>query len=269
MQAVADEHPTPVDANAPDTRSDIEILAALARGIIEGRKGSATLSALAGAAASLMPEARWAGLSRAVHGGLVVCAASDRAARDMDATQCRLGTGPSVSVLAADRAECVTSDLAADGRWPELAAQAHARGVRGVLAARVVVSTVEDCPYVVTFYADQAAAFDGAGARDRADRCVALMGLAVAAVVSREQARNLTVALTSNREIGVGMGVLMARHRIERSQAFDLLRIASQRANRKLRDVASEVADTGTLELPPARSPRLRARDARADEHIA
>ena len=41
------------------------------------------------------------------------------------------------------------------------------------------------------------------------------------------------------------IGVLMARHQLTRDQAFDVLRVASQRSNRKLVDVALEVADTG------------------------
>jgi AmiR/NasT family two-component response regulator len=43
------------------------------------------------------------------------------------------------------------------------------------------------------------------------------------------------------------MGVLMARLLVTREQAFDLMRIASQRTNRKLRDIAEDVLETGTL----------------------
>ena len=39
----------------------------------------------------------------------------------------------------------------------------------------------------------------------------------------------------------------MSEYKISRSRAFDLLRIASQNSNRKLRDVAADVAHTGTL----------------------
>jgi hypothetical protein len=47
------------------------------------------------------------------------------------------------------------------------------------------------------------------------------------------------------------MDVLMTKHKITRSsQAFDLLRVASQNTNRKLADVATEVGGTGTLDLP-------------------
>jgi len=42
----------------------------------------------------------------------------------------------------------------------------------------------------------------------------------------------------------------MQQHRFTRQEAFDVLRVASQSSNRKLAEVASEVADTGTLVIP-------------------
>ena len=57
-------------------------------------------------------------------------------------------------------------------------------------------------------------------------------------------------ALETNREIGVAMGILMQQHRFTRQEAFDVLRVASQNSNRKLADIAGEVADTGTLSIP-------------------
>jgi hypothetical protein len=57
----------------------------------------------------------------------------------------------------------------------------------------------------------------------------------------------LTVAMHSNRDIGAAIGILMAQRRMTRQRAFDLLRQASQRMNVKLRDLALDVIDTGTL----------------------
>ena len=57
--------------------------------------------------------------------------------------------------------------------------------------------------------------------------------------------------LDSNREIGVALGILMSRHLITQAQAFDLLRMASQHTHRKLREIATEVAETGMLDYPP------------------
>jgi AmiR/NasT family two-component response regulator len=62
-----------------------------------------------------------------------------------------------------------------------------------------------------------------------------------------EQVANLEQALQSNREIGVALGVLMAHHRVTQDQAFTLLRVASQNLHRKLRDIASDVVETGAL----------------------
>ena len=70
-----------------------------------------------------------------------------------------------------------------------------------------------------------------------------------ALALARTTNEQLSGALTSNRDIGVPMGVLMQRHKLTREQAFDLLRVASQNGNRKLRDLAVEVGDTGELKL--------------------
>jgi hypothetical protein len=240
------------------TGTDVEIIASLARVTSEQCVGDAAMTAVAEAAALLVPGIRWVSVCRGSQGQLLTCAATDDVAREMDAAQHRLGTGPSLSALYEDPAAFVSSDLAADGRWPRLGPEAHTTPVRSVFAARLVLGVDDRNPYVVTFYTDQPGAFDELDMRVRADRCVAVVGLAVACALSRDHARNLSNALASNREIGVGMGVLMASHRITRSQAFDLLRTASQNSNRKLRDVASEVADTGILDMPPARSRRAR-----------
>ena len=63
------------------------------------------------------------------------------------------------------------------------------------------------------------------------------------------QANHLTRALETNREIGVAMGILMANGKLTSQQAFDQLRTASQNLNRKLHDIAADVALTGAL--PP------------------
>ena len=47
--------------------------------------------------------------------------------------------------------------------------------------------------------------------------------------------------MATNREIGAAVGILMATHNISQEQAFDLLSKASQRLNRKLRDIATGI----------------------------
>jgi hypothetical protein len=62
-----------------------------------------------------------------------------------------------------------------------------------------------------------------------------------------DTANHLTRALETNREIGVAMGILMAGGKLTGPQAFDQLRIASQKFNRKLHDIATDIAKTGVL----------------------
>jgi GAF domain-containing protein len=71
--------------------------------------------------------------------------------------------------------------------------------------------------------------------------------VAVDAAAGLEAADNLRRALQSNRQIGMALGILMAEHKIRDSEAFDLLRTASQSTHVKMRDLAEEVVLTGAL----------------------
>jgi hypothetical protein len=64
---------------------------------------------------------------------------------------------------------------------------------------------------------------------------------------ARERIGHLETALTTNRRIGIAIGIVMAGRRLTDEQAFALLREESQLRNQKLREVAEEVIYTGTL----------------------
>jgi hypothetical protein len=63
----------------------------------------------------------------------------------------------------------------------------------------------------------------------------------------RRQNLGLITALATSRRIGAAIGVLMAHGRLTEQQAFDQLRQASMSQHVKLRDLAVEVIDTGTI----------------------
>lgn len=118
-------------------------------------------------------------------------------------------------------------------------------GVRSALSYRLTVLDHSETAAALNVYS---------GALDAFDETAVSIGLALAtqgsllvtAMQARDRADHLMRALESNREIGVAMGILMQRHQLTRRQAFDVLRVASQDADRKLADVATEVADTTT-----------------------
>ena len=71
--------------------------------------------------------------------------------------------------------------------------------------------------------------------------------LALAAAADREQLEQLRQAVASNRVIGTAIGILMAVRHISEAEAFDLLRVASQHSNRKLRDIAGDIVRLGVV----------------------
>jgi AmiR/NasT family two-component response regulator len=68
-----------------------------------------------------------------------------------------------------------------------------------------------------------------------------LLGNALAFMTTNALADQLRQALTSRETIGIATGLLMAEPSRSRQAAFDLLRRASQRENRKLRDIAEDL----------------------------
>jgi hypothetical protein len=166
----------------------------------------------------------------------------------VDAIQYELGYGPCVDAII-DNTTYVSGDLASERRWPGFGQRAvDELGVVSMLSFRMFLED-NDLIAGINFYSSKPDAFD------ENDQTVGLLlathgALALSALNRGETAAHLARALASNREIGVAMGVLMAQHKISREQAFDLLRITSQHTHRKLADIAADVADTGTLELP-------------------
>jgi hypothetical protein len=175
-------------------------------------------------------------------------ASTDPAAERADTLQYEIGSGPCVdSVL--ESSLFVTGDVASDGRWPAWGRRVASEvGVRSVLAQRLHLHDEPEPIAALNLYSDRSDAFD-----DHSVGFALILAAHGAAVVgqsvARDQAKNLMLALKSNRDIGVAMGILMQQHRFTREEAFDVLRVASQHTNRKLADIAVEVADTGTLEI--------------------
>jgi GAF domain-containing protein len=65
-----------------------------------------------------------------------------------------------------------------------------------------------------------------------------------------EQARNMRLAMESRAVIEQAKGVLMAQRHVTAEQAFEILREASQRYNRKLRDIATGIVDSTEANQP-------------------
>jgi len=216
---------------------------------LAGAQAATVMDAVTQVAARRVRGARWASITLLQGRVLSTAAASDERARRADAVQRELGYGPCVEAFDTCDAVYAAPDLARDPRWPERGRRALAElGVAGMLSYRLALDT-DNLAGNLNLYAAQPRAFD-----DEALAVGMLLAthgaLAVAAATNRERAEHLMRALETSRDIGVAIGILMHQHKLTRSQAFDLLRIASQNSNRKVHDIAVDVADTGVLPLP-------------------
>lgn len=170
-------------------------------------------------------------------------AASDQTATQWDQLQYDLGEGPCLTA-AADNEAVQLLDFANDERWPRFAAEALGRTpLRGVMAFHI-----SDDPHraALNLYSRTTDAFDEDALNLAALFVAHARVLMMHAAVADKNAR-LENALITSRLIGAAVGILMNAHRITGEEAFDLLRRTSQNLNRKLRDIADDVTQTGTL----------------------
>ncbi len=154
-------------------------------------------------------------------------ASTDGVALRADALQYEIGSGPCVDAILDDNVY-VTQDVANDERWARWGRQVSTElGLHSVLAYRLGLLDDSDAIAALNVYSDQVGAFDSS--RDLGTGLVLAThgSLLVTAQLARDKADNLLKALESNREIGVAMGILMHRHRLDRDQAFAVLRVAS------------------------------------------
>jgi PAS domain-containing protein len=155
-----------------------------------------------------------------------------------DQLQYDLGEGPCLQAVALQQT-VRANQLASDPRWPNFGPKAAELGIGSMLA--VPLAVFRGTTGALNLYASAEDAFD----RDSELIAEAFASHAAIALAHAELEANLRVGLTTREEIGRAVGILMERHRVNATAAFDMLVYASQRAHRKLRDLAVWVNMTG------------------------
>src|SRR5207248_3194964 len=177
---------------------------------------------------------------------------------ELDNYQYEAHEGPCVEAVKEPEPVVYSADLASEQRWPAFAPRAAERGVGSILSNKIAANATVAA---LNMYAGQAHSFTDA------DREAARLFALFAAVMmgfsqERMQATQLRAALESRDVIGQAKGIIMERDKLTADQAFEKLRRASQQLNRKLRELAEDVAATG--EEPP--NLRWRPSDEPLDE---
>jgi GAF domain-containing protein len=203
-----------------------------------------------------LPGAEYAGITvSGPNHRFSTVAATDDIVLVTDGIQYELGSGPCVDAVV-KHSRFNAGDLRTDPRWPEFGPRAaELTGILSMFSQRLYTESDQGVMAGLNAYSRQPAAFGEAG--ETIGLLMATHGaLALSNAAARQKTRNLERALQTNREIGIAMGILMGQHKVTRDQAFDLLRIASQHAHRKLSEIAADVAETGALPTIPRQRSR-------------
>jgi GAF domain-containing protein len=135
-----------------------------------------------------------------------------------------------------------------DQRWPEFARIALAHGIHATLSLPLLARG--EGLGALNLYAQQEDAFTDAHEKLAvifADQASIALANAQVYWDARELSENLTEAIRTRETIGQAVGILMAAGGRSPEVAFQILASASQRENRKVRDIASEIV-TRTVE---------------------
>jgi GAF domain-containing protein len=191
--------------------------------------------------ACLITPARYAGITMMVEGKPHTGVFTDPEAPEIDQAQYRTGEGP---CLYATRDQKIyrIDETADDPRWPEFARAALAHGIHATLS--VPLTARGESLGALNLYAESPHSFTEVHERSVAAFAdQASIALANAQVYwdARELSENLSQAIKTREIISQAVGILMAAGGRSADDAFQVLASASQRENRKVREIAEEI----------------------------
>ncbi|MCW2528134.1 MAG: hypothetical protein JWM76_2994 [Pseudonocardiales bacterium] len=178
-------------------------------------------------------------------------AATDELPTIIDRIQYATSQGPCVDAIRTNEIQ-QGEDLASDTRWPAFTSRIMVETeVRSMLSYPLFLQA--DILGALNLYSTRAGAFANQLPSSLGASFAAHAAVAFQAANDHAQIENMSIALISSRRIGAAVGILMSRYNLTENAAFEHLRTASQTSNRKIRDVADEIVQTGTAPEQPGR----------------
>lgn len=226
----------------PDDEALQSGLRGLSEMLLSETNAETLLDSVTSLAAEALPGCHAASISLTRKGRPTTPVCSAEIAREADLSQYDTNQGPCLSAI--ETGEIVRTDSFLDeDRWPAFSKQAASRGLMSALS--LPLRAGDEVIGALNLYSRQVENF-----RDGHDRAAlfarqASVTLSNAQALRRaeELAQQLAIALESRDVIGQAKGIIMTAEGVSSEKAFDVLRRASQRSNRKLHDVAREIVE--------------------------
>lgn len=179
-----------------------------------------------------------AGMSIVNPGGITTPAGSGETLKRLDRLQFELREGPCYDALRTHEV-VVSRDLGIDERWPTWGPRvAEEIGVRSIVSYRLFSG--EHSLGAMNLYSRSRNAFDAEDIQNGG----ALAAHVAVALAESQNVTHLNTAIDVRTAIGRAEGILMERFELTPTQAFAVLRRASQSHNIKLNRVAEELVRT-------------------------
>lgn len=231
--------------NHPISSSDPvhEALTELSRFFVGDRSVQDTLHRVSELAERALPSATMTGITMLVDEKPTTAVFTDPLSPEIDEAQYTSGRGPCLDAFRTQQVLTITC-TENEGRWPEFAAVAAKHGILSTMSLPMVAAGRG--VGAMNFYARTDNAF---GEREVevglkfAEQAAIVLANADAYWTAHSLSENLNEAMQSRAVIEQAKGILMAQSGLNADEAFDLLRRASQRENRKLRDVAIDIVE--------------------------
>jgi GAF domain-containing protein len=216
-------------------------LSALSRFFVGDGTLHETLSRVAVYAAEAVPAAAMTGITMLVEGRARTAVFTDESAPEIDSAQYETGIGPCLDSFR-HRKVFRIDDTTTDERWRPFSEAAAAYGIRSTASIPMVAN--HEGIGAMNFYAKTPNGFS-----DDDVEVASQFGAQAAIVLANAQAywdahqlsQNLAAAMQSRAMIEQAKGILMGAQRCSADEAFQILVRASQRENRKLREIAEEL----------------------------
>jgi hypothetical protein len=249
-----------------ERQSDLVRAFAELSGVLSGAgDADAVLERLVQLAPATIVSCDYASVSVLGAGGRITTpVASDPLSIELDGYQYDAAEGPCVEAVGQPAPAVYSPDLASDVRWPTFGPRAAGRGVGSLLSHKIAADGTVGA---LNLYARSPEAF-GEGDQELASLLALFAAVVMALAHERVEAGHLRQALESRDVIGQAKGILMERERVTPDEAFEMLQRSSQLLNRKLRDLAQDITETGE-EPPGVQSRRLRSVRERAERRNA
>ena len=229
-----------------ESKGVTESLRALAGFLVGEVALDATLEHVSRMGVNVVDGADFAGITMYENGKLSTSVYTDEKSPQVDQTQYEAGRGPCVDAMRLGTMMLMES-VDEEDRWPEFAATAADHGVQSVLSLPLTAG--EESLGALNFYSRDKYAYSS-DAIKAADMFAAQAAIVLANAQTCWGTRNLVEqlqrAVESRDVIGQAKGILMAREWCSPDDAFEMLKRASQRENRKLVDIASDIVQRYT-----------------------